>query len=272
MINPLENPGYVDLTTLQCLDEFVMAFKQRLLEILRIGSRDCVLDVGCGLGTDTIVTAQLVGRQGFVVGIDYDQTMVDQANKRARMAGVADWTVHIAANAAALPFKANAFDICHSERLFQHVDNGSHVLAEMVRVTRVGGKLAVADTDWCTLSIDTPEIEIERRVIRGIAGLVRNGYAGRQLFRLFKEQHLADVQVEAYPIIWTDWNTFRATSFSIANLDKKLIESGVVTEEELQQFMASLENAHRRGVFFANGNIMLVTGNKLISEKGKYDG
>lgn len=272
MISPLENPGYVDPRTLQRLDQFVMDLKQRLLEILQIGSGDCVLDVGCGPGTDTIAAAKLVGRHGFVVGIDYDQMMVDQANKCARMAGVADWTVHIAADAAALPFKANAFDICRSERLFQHVDNGPHVLAEMVRVTRAGGKLAVADTDWCTLSIDTPEIEIERRVVSGIAGLIRNGYAGRQLFRLFKEQHLDNIQVEVYPIVWTDWNVFRATSFSITNLDKKLIESGVVTEEELQRFMTSLDNAHRRGVFFTSGNIMLVTGNKLMSAKGEQDG
>jgi len=102
--------------------------------------------------------------------------------------------------------------------------------------------------------------------------LIRNGYAGRQLFRLFKEQHLDNVQVEVYPIVWTDWNVFRATSFSITNLDKKLIESGVVTEEELQRFMTSLDNAHRRGVFFTSGNIMLVTGNKLMSAKGEQDG
>ena len=49
----------------------------------------------------------------------------------------------------------------------------------MIRVTAPGGWLVVADTDWSSLSVDTPEIDIERRVAGCMAGLVKNGFAGR---------------------------------------------------------------------------------------------
>ncbi len=264
MSNPLANPGYVDPETAQQLAAFTQKLKQRLLAILDLGPGQQVLDVGCGPGIHTLEIARRVEKTGCVVGIDYDPVMIGIAHQRAQTAGVDSWTTHIPAAAARLPFRANSFDASQSERLFQHVDDGAAVLDEMIRVTRYGGKITVADSDWCTLSIDTPETEIERRIVRFLPDLFRNGYAGRQLYRLFKERRLADVQVEAHPIIWTDWKTFRATSFSIKDLNNQLVESGTVTEEELQHFLTSLEDAQRRGVFFASGNIILVIGIKSI--------
>jgi hypothetical protein len=64
-----------------------------------------------------------------------------------------------------------------------------NALAEMVRVTRRGGWIVAVDTDWGSLSIDHPEIDIERRLARVLPEkAVPDGYAGRQLFRWFRRQ------------------------------------------------------------------------------------
>lgn len=264
MVEPIENPGYVDSTVLQRLTTVTEKLKQRTTELLQIKLGDRVLDVGCGPGTDTISMAQIIGEGGFVVGIDYNEALIRNARKRAAVAGVGSWVSHEVGDASSLPYKSNTFDACRSERLFQHVTDCKRVLKEMFRVTKPHGRIAVSDSDWCSLSIDTTEIDIERKIVQCIANLLYNGYAGRQLFRLFHGQQLANIIVEVHPIVWTDYKAFRATSFSLIDLEQRLVEAGAVSEEELQRFLASLEEAHQRGAFFASGNLVLAAGTKAM--------
>jgi ubiquinone/menaquinone biosynthesis C-methylase UbiE len=169
--------------------ERLKADKQRTYELLHIPQGDHVLDVGCGPGVDTIPLAQWVGPAGRVVGIDHDAAGIAEANQGAAQAGVSAWVHHYQSDALSLPFHTGAFAACRSERLFQHLLNPAAALAEMVRVTRSGGWVVVLETDWGTLSIDTEETEIERRLARFATEHMRqNGYAGRQLYRLFKRQ------------------------------------------------------------------------------------
>ena len=260
MAAPVENPGYVSSAVLQRLAAVTKQLKRRMTKLLQIKPGAVVLDVGCGPATDTIPMARLVGKDGLVVGVDYDEALVAEANRRAVAAGVAAWTQHVVSDASLLPYPSNTFDACRSERVFQHVTDSTAVLQEMVRVTKPQGRIAVADSDWCSLSIDTPEIAIERRVVRCLPDMLCNGYVGRQLIRMFYEQSIKIAAVEVHPIIWTDYQIFSATSFSIADLQHRIIESRKVSREELERFLSSLEEADRRGVFFASGNLVLVAG------------
>lgn len=45
-------------------------FGARLVEHARISAGERVLDVGCGSGSSLLPAAQLIGQNGFVVGID----------------------------------------------------------------------------------------------------------------------------------------------------------------------------------------------------------
>lgn len=261
-MDAIENPGYVPYKDLQRLAKVTEHIKQRTVQLLRLRLGDRVLDVGCGPGTDTISMAALVGEDGAVHGVDYDEIMVKKANDHAEMARVAAWTKHEVADALSLPFDSNSFDACRSERLFQHVTDAPRVLAEMVRVTKSGGRIAAADTDWSTLSVDTPEIDIERRIARFCADYLCNGYAGRQLYGLFHRLSLSNITVEIHPIVCTDYKSFRATSFSFNDLERQLVQSGTVSSHELGCFLRSLEEAQNAGHFFAMGNIVLAFGEK----------
>jgi ubiquinone/menaquinone biosynthesis C-methylase UbiE len=177
--------------------ERLRADKQRTYELMHLQLEDHVLDVGCGPGVDTIPLAQWVGPAGRVVGIDHDAGRIVEANQRAAEVGVSAWVHHYQSDALSLPFQTGAFAACRSERLFQHLLDPAAALAEMARVTRPGGWIVVLDTDWGTLSIDSEDTEIERRLARFEAERMRqNGYAGRQLWRLFKRQPLVDIRLE----------------------------------------------------------------------------
>jgi ubiquinone/menaquinone biosynthesis C-methylase UbiE len=72
-----------------------------------------------------------VGPTGLVIGADHDPEMVGEADRRAATAGVADRVEHRVGDALALP-----------------LPDPGRALAEMVRVTRAGGRIVGFDTDW----------------------------------------------------------------------------------------------------------------------------
>ena len=56
-------------------------------------------------------------------------------------------------------------------------------------MTKSGGWLVVVDTDHATLSVDTPEVDLERRLMRvHVEKRINNIFSGRQLYRQFKKQ------------------------------------------------------------------------------------
>ncbi|MGY3617101.1 class I SAM-dependent methyltransferase [Bradyrhizobium sp. USDA 10063] len=50
-----------------------------------------VLDLGCGTGDTSLLTAKLVGPSGLVVGLDSSAEAIDLAQRRATMAGQCYW-------------------------------------------------------------------------------------------------------------------------------------------------------------------------------------
>ena len=253
--------GDNDADYLQRVAELVQQTKQRSYALMHIQPGSKVVDVGCGPATDTIALAHLVGPTGQVVGLDFNAAFLAQADERADQAGVRTWVTHQHADATNLPFEANTFDACRSERLLQHLPHPEQAVAEMVRITRPGGWLVIADTDWGTLSIDTPEIDIERRLVRLGADMHNNGYAGRQLYRLLKRQQLADIMIEMVPGYFTNY-ALAEQVIGPAELAQEALHQSVITEEEAQRWSASLAQADAEGVFFASIMGVLIAGRK----------
>jgi ubiquinone/menaquinone biosynthesis C-methylase UbiE len=259
--------GYVDRYYLDAMAELIKRHKQRTYTWMHLQAGHVVLDVGCGSGTDTLALAELVGPTGRVVGVDVDATMVAEADRRAEQAGCGAWCHHQQADATALPLERCVFDACRSERLFQHAHNAAAILAGMVRVTRPGGWVVVLEPDWGTLSLDTPQVEIERRLARVRAEqTTNNGYAGRQLYALFKRQGLTEITVELHPLSFTSYALFRyATVMERVERDAQTV--GLLTEAELQRWRQHLEEAETTGTFFAHMLGVLVAGRKAVSTR-----
>ncbi len=91
----------------------------------------------------------------------------------------------------ALRFPDATFDACRAARLLEHLPDAGRASSEMARVTRTGGRVVVFDFDWDTLITDHPDKDTTRTTIRSNTDSIRNGWTGRQLPRLFKEQGLA---------------------------------------------------------------------------------
>jgi len=254
--------GYVDTTYLDTVQQLLTDFKRLTYEQMRVQPGQRVLDVGCGPGTDTIPLALWVGTSGQVVGVDHDAGMIAEADRRAQEMEVSARVIHRQADAIALPFEAGHFDACRSERLFEHLHDPVKALSEMARVTKPGGWIVVLDADWGSLSIDTSEIEAERRYVRLFAGhMANNGYSGRQLYRLFKAQGLVDVSVQMCGVPFTDYAHARQIML-LDRFEREAVVSGVVAAPDLDRLHTCWEQAHADGAFFASMSMILVSGRK----------
>jgi len=95
------------------------------------------LDVGTGAGALALALAPLVRD---VVGLDRSPELLAHARERA-----APNVTFVEGEAEHLPFDAASFDLACTLRTLHHVPRPELVLAELVRVTRPGGRLLVVD-------------------------------------------------------------------------------------------------------------------------------
>ena len=99
-----------------------------------------VLDVGCGDGT---LAVRLASLGAAVTGMDTDPRMLAAARVRAASAR-ADVTL-VEADAIALPFADETFDIVVAVTVLCFVHDPSRVLHEAARVLRPGGRLLLGE-------------------------------------------------------------------------------------------------------------------------------
>lgn len=256
--------GHVDPEYLQILATRIGPLKKRSYELMHIRNGHRILDLGCGPGIDTIPLANFVGSIGQVIGIDIDREMINIANEKAKEANVTDRVIHKHYDAESIPYNPNYFNSCRCERLLQHLLHPERAISEMIRVTKPNGWIIVSDTDHSTLTIDSPDIDIEWKLRRFHTELYKNGYIGRQLYRLFKQQNLEDITVEIFPLSSTEYMLTRYIAL-LDKTEKEAISTGTITDEELKRWQNNLERADKDGVFFSSVIMVLIAGRKSYS-------
>jgi ubiquinone/menaquinone biosynthesis C-methylase UbiE len=95
------------------------------------------LDAGTGAGTLALALAPLVGE---VVGIDLVPELLEEARRHAPANAE-----FVEGDVTALPFESFSFDLACSRRTLHHVSRPELALAELARVTKLGGSVFVDD-------------------------------------------------------------------------------------------------------------------------------
>lgn len=100
---------------------------------------DAVLDAGCGTGRALPALRAAVGPQGTVLGADLTPAMLEAAVRARRdREGVL-----LLADVARLPLRSRAIDAVFAAGLISHLPHPGPDLAELARVVRPGGRLAL---------------------------------------------------------------------------------------------------------------------------------
>jgi len=234
----------------------IVASKPIILAGLQLTGAETVLDVGCGLGDDAFDLARSVGSGGRVVGVDFSESMINAARDRAAARNSA---VELeVGDAQALRFADATFDACRTERMLMHVPDADRTFAEMVRVTRRGGRLSVFDFDWETQIIDSPYTEITRTITRSFCDSIKNGWIGRRLPRLFKQHAMKDISVTPQTIRFS----YPFSELLLGGHVSRVQQAGVVSAADAERWWTHLREAHEAGTFFYAVTALIVAGTK----------
>jgi SAM-dependent methyltransferase len=178
-------------------EPFYVAYKRRLFEMVAPDPDGRYLDVGGGIGGGAQALVVLTEARAQVVVVDRSLTMATEASQRG--------TTSVVGMADTLPFGAAFFDGAWADRTFQHLIDPELALAEMLRVTRAGGRVVVVDPDYDTQVVDVDDQDLARRVLRFRADhLLRNGTLAHQMPGRFVAAGLVDVQIEAMTLLIRD--------------------------------------------------------------------
>jgi ubiquinone/menaquinone biosynthesis C-methylase UbiE len=128
-------PGFDEFTT-----PVTMAFGEEILSRIDISPGTRVLDVAAGSGALAIPAAR---RGANVVGVDISPAMIERLRARARAEGLSNLEV-LVMDGHALELEDATFDIAVSLNGVTVFPDLTHGLAELVRVTRPGGRVLVA--------------------------------------------------------------------------------------------------------------------------------
>jgi SAM-dependent methyltransferase len=112
---------------------------QRAVADLAPQPGDAVADIGCGTGRALPALRETVGPDGTVIGVDLTEEMLAEATRRGRNAVA----TLLLADATSLPLTTGKLDAVFAAGLVTHLPDPVAGLAELARVCRPGGRLAL---------------------------------------------------------------------------------------------------------------------------------
>ncbi|WP_437680016.1 class I SAM-dependent methyltransferase [Sorangium sp. So ce131] len=167
-----------------------------------------VLDVGCGVGHWGRVLGGVLPREARITGVDRDPFWVEKAAERAAARGESERFRYQVGLAERLPFERDSFDLVTCQTVMIHAADPGAMLADMIRVTRPGGLVAVAepnnvagallDTAMVHAPVDEVLTLVRMQLLceRGKAALGEgHNSLGELVPALFAERGLTDIQV-----------------------------------------------------------------------------
>ncbi len=233
--------------------------KESGYEMLRLHAGQSVLDVGCGPGDDARRLADLVGSDGFAMGVDSSKSMVAEARRRGSTVG--QRVEFAVADAQLLPMDDGMFDACRAERVLQHVEVPSLALSQMIRVVKPGGRVMVVDADHGMAAINASDRATTCSILAIFQRNLRNPWIGRQLPGLFHATGLKEVETRIVPFPFPDFGVAR-TLVDFEGLAHQAIQEGVVADAAASQWLLDLETLAKTEAFLLVLMGFLVAGYK----------
>jgi ubiquinone/menaquinone biosynthesis C-methylase UbiE len=130
-------------------------FARALLDVAALRAQESVVDVGCGTGAAARAAAEQVGSAGQVTGIDVNAGMLEVARSLPPVSGASiAWRE---ASATQLPLDDQSVDVVLCAQTLQFLAEKQASLAEMRRVVKPGGRVAVSL--WCPIT-DNPYFDV----------------------------------------------------------------------------------------------------------------
>jgi SAM-dependent methyltransferase len=216
---------------------------ERFLAEVDLKPGERVLEVGCGSGVFSRLMVQTARGGNPIVAVDINRYFLKEAVALAQKTGYQDAIEFREASAEALPFEDNAFETCLSTTVMEEVD-ADRMLAEMIRVTKPGGRVGVIVraedmNSWSNIALEAT-LKAKAELPRG--NVSEKGCADGSLYRRFRDAGL--VSLKMFP---------QLAPFKLSEPHGKRMEAGILaalSPEEAAQWRTAAESSDAREFLF----------------------
>lgn len=117
--------------------------RNKFIDKLNIKKNSKILEVACGTGRDSVLIAKRLAKEGEIHLQDISEDMIKRCVKKLK--GLNVNKSFCLSNALYLPYPDHYFDATYSFGAIGEFSDKKRALAEMVRVTKKGGKIVFGD-------------------------------------------------------------------------------------------------------------------------------
>lgn len=232
---------------MEAVGDLTAEARRASLRELRLRGGQRALEAGCGTGIAVAELAGLVGPAGRVVAVDLDQKMVEATRRRAAACSNVDVRL---GDVTRLGFPPGAFHAARIERVLEHLSppRARSALAELVRVVRPGGRVAVVEPHHTQSALDG--LPPTRALLARCASELANPDAGLVARSLLIETGCDDVTLSVFPVVCTTAASFRAL-VRVERLIEAAVAAGMIDRAEARAALADIVSRDVAGRFLA---------------------
>lgn len=213
---------------------------------------DKVLDIGCGGGDVSFELADIVGDQGKVVAIDFDEKIIvlNQVDAQRRNKKNIQFKVGDVFNLSEI----NKYDFIYVRFLLSHLDNPVLALTNITKAAKVGGTIAIEDTQFSG-HFSYPKCKAFEEYIKlyknVLAKRKANADIGVQLTEMFTNAGLDDIHVQVVQPVFMYGEGKLISYITMDKIKESLKKEKLASEEEINKILQELL------VFTENPNTIL---------------
>lgn len=267
------NQGYIlgnqdsEITRLQTQAAFFEPItKQTLLNAGLKKDMSCI-DIGCGSGSVTRLMADMVGDNGYVVGVDMDNRYLQYCNRNISSRQNIEF-VHDDICNSRLDINER-FDIVYSRFMFHHLSNRREAVRSMKRMTKKGGTIIIQDLDHAPGSwLCYPENNFVEMLRKVYVALIKNGggdpLVGRKLYKLLMDESLKASVDCCSPCILMGKEPYSFLGWQLAeSIKPQILEQRLQNKKEYSMMYEGLKTlAKQKGSFVTYSRLFSVLGRK----------
>ncbi len=183
---------------------------------------EIVLDLGSGAGIDCFLSAQKVGKNGRVIGIDMTPEMVEKARENAKKSGYTNVEYRLG-EIENLPVADNFCDIIISNCVINLSPDKEKVFKEAYRVLKPGGRLMISDL---VLLRELPDFI--KNSVEAYIGCLSGAILKDEYIEIIKEAGFEDVEI-------IDESTFPIEFMVNDSNGKAIIENRELISEKVRE-------------------------------------
>ncbi len=212
-----------------------------LLERAGIRRGMACLDVGCGGGDVSFDLARLVGADGRVVAVDFDEVKIGMARNEAtdlQLTNIEFAVVDI--GESDLPA---GFDLVFARFVLSHLRNPERALKKMWKALRPGGVAVITDTDFSGYFSEPDSPALKRHVDLYTKTLARRGEdanLGPRLPALLAQSGFEAIRMSVVQHAGTEGEVKLITPMTMEYSGDAIIAEGLASPAEVEKITAEL--------------------------------